>query len=155
MKRVLPRNRKVVDYGLEELWKDFNKENKPLAKKIGIRGFYKIIMTSNTKIKEAIIDNPNGVKLPNRLGWLGVLKKKPLMDNVKNLKVDWKRSKDLGYKIYHMNSHSDNFTYKIYWDKKGAILSNVTLYVFTSCRNLQRDLAKAVFKGKEYHLEKR
>lgn len=155
MKRILPRNRKKADYNLGTLWKDYKKENKESSKGITQARFNHIITRANTLSMEAVINNVSGFKMPGKLGDIFISKVKKDRSKKKTLNVNWKQSKEIGKKVYHLNNHSDNFDYKVFWNKRTAFCRNITMYSFGPCRKLSRNLAQAIFAKKDYFLLKR
>jgi len=58
-----------------------------------------------------------------------------------NLAVDWKKTKEYGKRIYHMNEHTDGYKYLFDFKPRG-IFKNINYYGFKIARQNSRYLAK-------------
>ena len=99
-----------------------------------------IIKTFNETIVEEVIENRNGVELPEFCGrlFIGSCKRK------KKPNVDFKKTADNNLKIQHRNFESDEFLAKIFYSTyeiKHAY-KNHQLYAFKACRNFTRRVGK-------------
>ena len=95
------------------------------------------------RIMEKIIEEGKVYSLPYSLGNIKVEKKKMLMNcltDTNTFKVDWHKSRELGYKVYHLNEHRDYNRYKIRWEKRGRIKGQGA-YKFVPTRKWKRRLA--------------
>jgi hypothetical protein len=98
--------------------------------------------------KEAVQEVLNGkvLYLPFGLGRIRIIKKK--LSNYKRVTyINWKESKLLGKRVYHLNEHSDGYNYFIKWDNKFGV-NWVRRYNFVPTRNFKRTLAR-IIKNKE------
>lgn len=84
------------------------------------------------------------VTLPFRLGEISVVKHKPAYKSLRNMVIDWDRSKELNKQVRQFNDHSNGYMYKFYWDRKKNILDNKTVYIFCPARVNKREVAKLV-----------
>ena len=73
------------------------KEKYPQYKDVTISGFKKIIMTFNANLTEGIIENRNGVELPDGLGYIFM----GTCPKPKKKNIDFKRSIDYGVEAIH------------------------------------------------------
>ena len=104
-----------------DICKDFNKE---MSKKILTEGYI--------------------FHMPFGLGKITILKK-PMPIERKYLRIDYKKTKEIGKPIYHMNTHSREFYYKWKWLKPERFHSAMKrIYNFTPCRPNKRTLAKLI-----------
>jgi hypothetical protein len=99
----------------------------------------KIVKTFNETIVEQVIENRDGVNLPEFCGrlFIGSCKKqKPNMD--------YKKTANAGTLIQHRNYESDDYLAKIFYstyDIKHAY-KNHELYAFKGCRNFTRSVGR-------------
>ena len=106
---------------------------------------FKAIVTDYFKyIRDEVMYNCKGFKLPCRLGKLSIVKHQPKEFTGKSLRWDWKATKELGKPVYLLNEHSGFFKYRFYWSKKDCLLTNKSVYQFVACRQNKRDLCKII-----------
>lgn len=84
------------------------------------------------------------VTLPFRLGELSVVKHKPTYKSLRNMVIDWDRSKELNKQVRQFNDHSNGFVYRFHWDRRKCILDNKTTYIFKPARVNKREVARLV-----------
>jgi hypothetical protein len=84
------------------------------------------------------------VTLPFRLGEISVVKHKPAYKSLRNMAIDWDRSKELNKQVRQFNDHSNGFVYRFHWDRKKSILHNKTVYIFSPARVNKREVARLV-----------
>lgn len=99
----------------------------------------KIVKTFNETIVEEVINNRDGVTLPEFCGriFIGSCKKN-------NPNVDYKRSAAANSLVQHRNYESDDYLAKIFYttyDIKNTY-TNHQLYAFKGCRNFTRSVGK-------------
>ncbi len=129
--------------GLKDAFKEFNKSQNKNSHFAVDYSLYKAICADfNKKVIKDILYDSGTFKLPHRLGEIRIQKKKMNFNDSSKLKVDWKRTNELGTRIYHLNDHTDNYRYKWYWRKSKAIIKNKTAYSFTATRDNMRTLAR-------------
>ena len=87
------------------LWKEFKEKNNS---DISYKDFTTIVKESNKKICNTVIEDENGFKLPENLGYLCVIKYK-----TKRKAINWPDTKKYGKKIYFLNLHSFGYRYHI------------------------------------------
>lgn len=130
------------------VYKRFRKANPEL--KIDKKTWIKVIQEFNQLFAEYLLQTGEREKLPYGLGSFAVSKKKTIKiikDNVNGvehigLPIDWKRSKELGKKIYLMNNHSDGFRAKWKWFSEDSNLRMSTLWVSKPIRCRSRDITR-------------
>lgn len=125
-------------------YKVFNKKH-PEAN-ITYRQYIAILKASTEAIRDHILENPLGFKLPYNLGYIAIDKFKPLSGYAS---VDWQNSKRLKRRVVFNNLHSFGFLYKIklYANPK---IKPLNIYRFTAHRIIKRMAAKNIKAGKEY-----
>lgn len=118
--------------------------------------FSAVIKEFNLYIGDQIIKGDRMI-LPFGLGTLEVEKKKQRYQvndgkiNTKPLMIDWPSTYEYWKKneeackskklLYYTNDHSDNYRYKIRWDKYGILANKIRIYSFDATRHLSRRLA--------------
>tara|TARA_R110000764_G_scaffold172593_3_gene259423 strand:+ start:430 stop:897 length:468 start_codon:yes stop_codon:yes gene_type:complete len=139
--------------GLSDAYKEFKKTSNKNSHFAVDYSLYKSICADfNKKIVHHILEDSGTFKVPHRLGEIRIQKKKMNFTIPNKLMVDWKRTNELGTRVYHLNDHTDNFRYKWYWRKSKAIVKNKTAYSFTATRENMRALASNLItrKGIDY-----
>ena len=63
-----------------------------------------------------------------------------------NLRIDWKKTKELGKRVYHTNEHTDGFNFKWMWFSEEARFYLANLYVFNPGRYASRAINKYLKK---------
>lgn len=103
-----------------------------------------IIRKSNSEIKSLIIDNVEGVKIPQDLGYIIMN-----AEEQEKRKIDYKKTKELGVKVYHLNAHGQNAN--PHWENynicKNKLIQN---YRFIPCRKFNQEKSQSLKKGKIY-----
>ena len=110
--------------------------------------FITILKHSNEEIKNQILDNPLGFKLPHNLGYIAVDKFKP---NKKFVAVDWINTRKLKKLVPLTNFHSFGHTYKIKLYKNPKI-KPLFAYHMEAHRLIKRALAKCIKENKRQYI---
>ncbi len=144
-------NKIVRCKNLKDSYKFYRKELKlkGITKAVNRDLYPKICKDFNKELVGLIINKSEEIYLPCGLGTLTVIKREANLfrKEKKHWPVDWKKSKELGYKVYHIE---DNY-YKIQWIKKKAKLTNKKYYKFYPCRQFKRMICTAVkYKNLDY-----
>lgn len=104
---------------------------------------------ANLKIKEEILKDPSGFRLPCNMGILAVSKYKH-----KTTVCDYRNSRDFKKKIPYLNLHSfgNMFAIKYYRVSDNKIGDMIKFFKFHPTRDFKRNLAKVVKEtgGEEY-----
>lgn len=125
-------------------WRKFKKET---GIDIEYRDFISIIDFSNRKIKEKVVNNISGFKLPEQLGYLAISKYKS-----KERKIDYNKSKQLNTKVYFTNFHSKGFDARIMWYiNQIASCRNIHEYKFVPDREFTHMKSAQLKAGKNYN----
>lgn len=142
-----------IDIGLKEIYNYYlnsckYKKQEPII----YRDFARIIKYCNTSLVDSILETGDPIKLPYRLGELRVVKRERQVNlaNKNKWNVDYKKSKELGFIVYHDSIYKYNWM----WDKTTASKGSIYGYKFIPCRKLSRKLAASVISGKDYYLQK-
>ncbi len=107
--------------------------------------FYKSI------INKVILESKT-VLLPNRMGSLTVMKKRPKVINKSTVTPDWEATNRYGNGklIYFSNDHTAGFKFRFIWSKKECMCVNRSLYKIILSRTNKRMLAKYIKSGTDY-----
>lgn len=124
-------------------YSEFNKKF-PEHKEYKDSKFREIIMLFNKKIADTVIDNRNGVELPDSLGYL-FIGTCPSPKTKKN--IDFKTSAELGKTVYHKNWDSDNNLMKIFYSNQSTKypFKNKQVWAFKASKPF-RQRASKVYK---------
>jgi hypothetical protein len=107
-----------------------------------------IIYTFNQNFRDHLLETGDRSKLPWGLGTFSISKKKTRRSIIKDGKeliimaVDWAKTKKAGKKIYHLNTHTDNYRYKWKWFNSDARFYQADIWVFKPSRVTSRKLAE-------------
>lgn len=133
----------VID---KELFDSFLIQYPEYKDQLDYNTFKDVILESNKNIAAIIINEDNGFKLPENLGYIAVTRYKS-----KKKAIDWESTHKYKKRIYHNNLHTFGFSFKIRWYKAGiAKFRNNRIYKFDSCRTLSRAVAKMAKEGRMY-----
>lgn len=111
---------------------------------------HKILRKFRDLCIEHLMKNPDGIRLPNKLGDLKVLGYRP-ETALKDYGTSNKYDKD----IYHDNAHTDGYVFKIIWHykyvqglkRKTGGFRNGRFYSFKPSKPLKRALVNTIFSG--------
>lgn len=101
----------------------------------------------NKLLSNLIINKGYKYKLPHRLGYLSIVKRKMAYHK---LYFDFGEFNKTGNKTYHINDHSDGWYSNSHWEKKSCKIINKTWYSFKFTRENQRILA-SIMKKEQGH----
>lgn len=137
-----------INYSIAKYYEEFKEQNPNT--KITAKQYVEILKESNRLIAVAILENPQGFKLPNNIGYIAIDKYK-----VREKKpIDWTTTHKLKKLTFLTNLHSFGYIYRIRLYKNPS-KTNLDLYVFKAQRLLKRSLAQKIFAGKEYeHIDR-
>jgi len=102
--------------------------------------YRKICYAVNAKIAEKIIEGKQ-IKLPFNLGQIFIRKVK---NNFKHLKFDYAHFNKTGEKSFHLNTHSNKFHAKWFWQKISCRIPGNKIYSFIPSRDNKRSLAQVM-----------
>lgn len=127
-------------------YEEFIKENP--SSTISNQTYIAILKESTIAIRDHILNNELGFKLPFNLGYIAVDKFKA-KDTY--YVVDWVNTKRLGHRVPLTNLHSfgNMFTVKLYANPHNRAIKN---YKFKAHRILNRMLSSNIFKGKDNYI---
>ncbi len=124
----------------KKLYKEFLKKF-PEHVNVTLLEFKELINTFNRLLWEGVVDNRNGVELPEGLGYVFIGSCVPSKTK-KN--IDYKKSAEYGVTTGHKNWDSDNFLMKIFFtnSKVRYNLPNKELWAFYPVRDFRRKASK-------------
>lgn len=98
-------------------------------------------------IAHTLRNEPDGFKLPHGMGYLCTTLFKPKKDQ-----IDYKKTKELGKTVYHVNLHSDGLSPHVKWFRVGRTdhVELHDIFKFKTYRLLSRSVAQAMKNGKQY-----
>ena len=137
------RNRKQ-SYTTYDIYNNYDKRDQ-----IPYSTFRGIVDKLNDSIL-SVLQNGQNYKLPCSLGTVQIVKYKPKEYNKHSLSIDFNESKKLDKRIYHLNEHSNGYKYRLYWSKIPKTFSDRYKYQLMFTRANKRNLAKLIFKNKDY-----
>lgn len=110
--------------------------------------FAKIIREANILIRDKILTNET-FKIPYLMGELKIIKfeNKFDLDKQYKWKVDYKKSKELGYIVYF----GEQYGYRWKWIKNKALVSGKNYYHFKPVRLASRLINKTIKSGVDYY----
>lgn len=111
--------------------------------------FRKIIVTNTQNIANSIINEPEGVQLPEQMGCIVVTKYKPFNKETPRA-TDYGNMIKTGKYVPFLNLHSFGYMYNIRWYKIGSRAKNIKLYYLYRCRPLKRGVAKSIKAGTNF-----
>lgn len=139
----------VADYRAKHLYKYYKINTDPkIAVNNGV--FYKVIQDLNNSFWDKLLLDSEVMEAPTAMGKFYIRKsKKRSVYLVKNLKLDWKKTREYGKYIYHLNEHSDGRFYSVKWCKS-RVLKNNAFYSFVPLRLKKRRIKPLLAEGKDY-----
>ena len=117
---------------------------------IDYKTYSNILKDFNLLLRDKIIYEAEIFQMPYRLGELYIHKYENVFkpENIKSWKVDWKKTKELGHKVFFESKYG----YKWKWNKKHAVVKGKKFYTFRACRKAQRLVSDAINnKNIDYH----
>ena len=105
------------------------------------------IKECNLELLNQVVNESNEVELPYRMGKLHIIKNTRSYGHSKsNWAVDYKRSKQEGFIIYH----DQKYIYSWRWNLRNAIVINKGKYKFQAMRKAKRMVAPALRAGQDF-----
>lgn len=108
---------------------------------VSYKTYRQLCESFNKLISKYILEEAGEFTLPYRLGTLRIKKTKMDYGNKNHMRPDWKKSKELGKTVYHLNDHTDGFRYRWAWNKSNVVTVGKKLYCFYPTRTNKRTLA--------------
>lgn len=133
----------------KELFERF-KEKFPEHEDISLQQFKEIITTFNGKISQGIIDNRDGVELPEGLGYIFLGSCKP----TKKQNIDIVKSLKYGVVATHQNYDSDSKLLKIFYTNQNSKypLQNKQVWIFKAVKQFRKVASEAYKENWEKYI---
>jgi len=127
------------------------KKKHPQYGDVELKQFKEIIMTFNQKIADGVIDNRNGVELPDGLGciFMGSCPK-PKKEN-----IDFAKSIEFGHKATYRNWDSDNKLLKIFYTNHNTKypFRNKQVWSFKAVKQFRKAASEAFRENYTMYIE--
>lgn len=140
------KNKLKVDVGIKQFYNEYKRyaELKNLQT-ISYDTYSKILFDFNKSVAAKIASECITYKIPYKLGLLGVIKfhQSFSQDNKHRFAVDWKKSKELGFIVYHENSER----YMWRWDKSYTRFKGKKYYAFKATKQNKLLITQAIRKN--------
>ena len=122
-----------------EFFEKFKKSN-PKYKNIDNKMLRTIIKTFNQQVYQTVIDNRDGIQLPESIGWLFI----GTCEASKKENVDFAKSNKYGVRVTNKNWNSDGKLAKIFFSNYAPKhkMRNKEYWKFVACRDFKRSVAK-------------
>lgn len=119
-------------YTIKDFYKEYRNRKKeqgiPCSEILPYKVYRKILEKFFLGVSKKIIYENFTFMMPYSLGSILVKSHKT---NLKNLKIDWSKSKEMGRIMKHLNLHTYGFYFMISWDKSSVRFRNSAYYLFT------------------------
>jgi len=116
---------------LIDSYKDYKANTKQA---VSYGAYRKVCEAFNKAVSNKILEEAYEFVLPYRLGTLRIKKRKLNLSYLNGLRVDYKKSKEAGKTVYHLNEHTNGIFYSWWWNKRTSIVKNKTYYKFIPTR---------------------
>lgn len=146
-----------VDYSQtsKATYKRFCKDHPEI--KLTYLEFVNIIYSFNYGFRDYILETGMKGKLPFGIGDFAISKRKPKRTKVLEngyemiiLPIDWKKTKEHGKRIYHMNSHTEGYKFKVKWFIKSTRFIDSELFSFKPSRVTSRLITHYINMGYQH-----
>lgn len=128
-----------------DMYNDYIKEFKPDNPfYIDAKTYREIQKKYYNALMDKLIFHAYVLKLPYRLGFFGIIKRRVNFNSKSQSSIDWVETKKLGRYIRHVNDHSANFRFLFVWSKVKCMVINKNVYRLVMSRTNKRLLAKAI-----------
>lgn len=103
-----------------------------------------VIYEFNYSFRDYLLETGRKEKFPYGFGWWAITKWRPKKrvdvngQEIINLPVNWKKTKEYGKKIYHMNYNTEGFKFKWQWFYKSARFYKSSIWMFKPSRVTSR-----------------
>jgi len=118
------------------------KQAHPEHKELTLAGFNAIVKQFHNNIVDKVIEEPNGVLLPRRLGRLIVMSFPTKRGKV----IDFGASNREGRKVYHANHDTDNRMCKLMFVRELGVQVNLEFWKFKATDAFASRVSKAFLK---------
>ena len=136
-----PRYRPKVHTMLNKEFFDSFRKKYPRYKEMEDATLKKVIRVFNENLWNNVIENRDGMQLPNSIGWLFI----GTCENSKKENIDFAKSKKYGVKVTNKNWETDGKLAKIFFTSFAIKhkMKNRELWKFVANRDFKRSVAKS------------
>ena len=135
----MPRKKYAFRTSSREVFKKF--QEKHPEETVSYTEWCNILYTFNYAFRDYCLETGHKIKFPYGFGEFCITKYKPKRfkitpqgQEVIGLPVDWKRTREVGKKIYHMNFSTEGFKFRWYWDNRQARFAKAEIWSFKPSR---------------------
>lgn len=138
----------------KENYKDFCRKHPSIS--ITSEKWRDIIYGFSESFRDYILETGEKARLPFGFGEFSIIKKKKEKFKTKdgkeyiNLSIDFQKTREKGKIVYHMNYHSDGYSFGWQWFKRSSVIKYSKLWYFKAARPTSRLLAHYIKVNKEY-----
>jgi hypothetical protein len=136
-------------------YRQFCEENPEI--KLSYVEFQNIIYSFNEGFRDYLMETGMKGKLPWGFGDFAVTKRKPRIKKILedgseiiSLPVDWKKTREAGKKIYHLNSHTEGFKFSIKWFLDSRRFKYSEIWTFKPSRTTSRLIRHYIQQGHQH-----
>jgi hypothetical protein len=146
-----PRFRPETKNVLSKEFFNLFKEKYPKYKEIDNKDLRKIIKKFNQVVFQTVIENRDGVQLPEQIGWLFI----GTCQQSKKENVDYAKSLKYGVRVTNKNWDSDGKLAKIFFSNHALKhkIKNREFWSFIACREFKRSVAKSYPENWQMYVE--
>lgn len=119
-----------------------------------------ILYSFNCGFRDYCLETGRKAKFPYGVGEFCVTKYKPVKlkevdgKQVVNLNVDWKKTNEKGYRVFHLNSHTEGYDFRWLWVYGTSRLYQAEIWSFKPSRVSSRLINHYISQGyKDKYLE--
>lgn len=121
---------------------------------ITYKEFVNICSDFTKEMMKEVLEKNYEFKLPYRLGFCKVIKKK-VNNKSRNAPFNWEATNKAGRIVRHFNDHTEGYKYLFRWSKRNVIFKYNWLYRLIFTRTNKRELARLIKHEKmDYYEEK-
>lgn len=136
----------------KDTWKKFCEENPTIQ--LTYVEYQNIVYAFNESFRDHLLETGEKAKLPWGFGDFVISKRKTKKfrkskitgEQIVNLPIDWKKTKEMGERMYHFNSHTEGFKFILKWFCSSARFSFSETWSFKPSRITSRLI--------NYHIKK-
>lgn len=138
-------------------YREFREANPSLD--ISYLQYQNIIYTFNYAYRDHALETGEKVKFPWGIGDFAITKYKPRQikrhtvtgEDVINLPIDWKKTREQGTLIYHFNHHTEGFKFAWKWFKKSCRFKMSEIWTFKPSRISSRLIRHYINNGFQHN----
>lgn len=124
----------------KEFFESFKKKY-PRYNNLDNKDLRKIVKSFNTSLYQGVIDNRDGILLPEQIGWLFI----GTCQSPKKVNIDFAKSNKYGVIVSNKNWETDGKLAKIFFTSYALKykIKNREFWNFTACREFKRSVSKS------------